>query len=105
MTCSLSVVTADTLQITGDLDIDQLPQLIAEMEKLIAARNGQTLYIDLAQWGHAKSTVLSLLLTWLRCAKKFQVKLVYLNPPTALIGLAQVSSLDKLLFAEALAAA
>lgn len=105
MTCSLNVVTANTFQLTGDLDVDQLPQLVAQGEKLIAERTGETVQIDLAEWGHAKSMVLSLLLTWLRCAKKSQVKLVYLNPPGALIGLAQVSSLDKLLFADALAGA
>lgn len=105
MTSTLTVINADTLALTGELDLDLLPQLVAGGEKLIAEHRGQTLYIDLASWGHAKSAVLSLLLTWMRSAKKADVKLVYLNPPTALIGLAQVSSLDKLLFSEALAAA
>lgn len=105
MTCTLNVINANTLELTGDLELDQLPQLIAAGEKHIAGHAGKTLYFDLAKWGHAKSTVLSLLLTWLRSAKKYQVKIIYLNPPVALVGLAQVSSLDKLLFAEALAAA
>jgi ABC-type transporter Mla MlaB component len=105
MTTSLEVINSNTVQLSGELDMDQLATLIESGEKLIAQYSGNTLYIDLANWGHAKSTVLSLLLTWFRAAKKYQVKLVYLNPPTALIGLAQVSSLDKLLFAEALAVA
>lgn len=105
MNCSLTAINSNTLQLRGELDMDQLAVLIESGEKFIIQNAGKTLYIDLANWGHAKSTVLSLLLTWLRMAKKHQVKLVYLHPSVALIGLAQVSSLDKLLFAEALAAA
>jgi ABC-type transporter Mla MlaB component len=105
MACALNAVKPDTFELSGEFDADQLPALVAEGEKLIAAQSGQTLYIDLASWAHAKSTVLSLLLAWLRCAKKHQVKLVYLNPPVALVGLAQVSSLDKILFSHALSGA
>jgi ABC-type transporter Mla MlaB component len=105
MATSLKVLSPTSAELYGEFVINDLPQLLAEGEQFIAANPGQMLTIDLAKWLHARSMILSLLLAWFRCAKKHKVKLVYLNPPEALLGLAQVSSLDKLLFADALSAA
>lgn len=105
MTNALKILSDHSAELCGEFEIEELPQLLAEGEAFIAARAGKSLSIDLAKWLHAKSMILSLLLAWFRCARKHKVKLVYLNPPEALLGLAQVSSLDKVLFAEALAVA
>lgn len=101
MTSALNAVDSNTFELTGDFSLEQLPLLVLEGEELISSQAGKALKIDLSQWEHAKSTVLSLLLTWLRSAKKNQVSLQYINAPKALIGLAQVSGLDTILFAQA----
>jgi ABC-type transporter Mla MlaB component len=105
MASSLKILCEHSAELDGDFVIEQLPQLLAAGEAFISAHAGQSLSIDLAKSSHAKSIILSLLLSWLRCAKKHNVKLLYLHPPQALMGLAKISSLDKVLFGETSAAA
>jgi phospholipid transport system transporter-binding protein len=82
---------ADVLRLTGALDFESLPGVIAESEKYIARPDlPQRLTIDFSDVAAVDSSAVALLLEWLRRAREKGVALEFANLPANLLALAQL---------------
>lgn len=89
------------LEVSGVLDFDTVPSLLAQAEPLWPEAGGDgALQIDLAGVTHANSAGLALLLHWLRRARNERRTVSVHNMPAQLQGLARLSGVEGLLVAQ-----
>ncbi len=81
-------------QLHGDLSFDTATQLLVQSQAMFAGES--TLELDLSGVTHADSAGLSLLIEWLRQAKRQGKSLRYLSLPLQLQALADVSEVKSL---------
>ena len=81
----------DVLRLTGALDFESLPGVLAESEKYIARPQlPERLTIDFSDVPAVDSSAVALLLEWLRRAREKGVALRFENLPPNLLALAEL---------------
>ena len=81
----------DVLRLTGALDFESLPGVLAESEKYIARPQlPERLTIDFSDVPAVDSSAVALLLEWLRRAREKGVALRFANLPPNLLALAEL---------------
>jgi phospholipid transport system transporter-binding protein len=92
--------SGDSLQITGDLTIETLPQWIAAATGYVT-ENKQTapqkVIVDFSQVDAIDSAAIALLLSWRRAAVKYNRDIQFTNLPENLIELAAVYGVSEIL--------
>lgn len=87
---------ADTLLLTGDVTSQNVVSLRTKGESVIRQMTSRGT-IDLAGLSSANTITLSLLLSWLRFAKRSNVSLIINQSPGKLFDMARVSGLELVL--------
>lgn len=87
-------MTGERMQVSGDVTMSTASALFAEGLKSVG---NNTLVIDLSQLGKVDSSAVSLMLVWLRAAKRNQVKLRFEKVPANLLSLASLYGVAELL--------
>ncbi|MEE9423059.1 MAG: STAS domain-containing protein [Gammaproteobacteria bacterium] len=86
------------IQITGVLDYDTVPALLAQYRTQLASL--PVWEIDLANVERSNSAGLALLITWLREARQQEKPVRLLNIPEQMLQIARVSDLEEMLNTE-----
>ncbi len=93
-----AAANGDVLRITGALDFETLPGVIAEADKYVARADlPQRLAIDFSGVTGVDSSAVALLLDWRRRAIGRRVALEFLHLPENLLALAQLYGVDELI--------
>lgn len=92
----INSVSQQLFSLSGELRFDNVVALKQQGEQLLA-NAGQDCEVDLAGVTRAGSAAVSLLLSWLRYASAANISLVFSHLPADLLGVAQVSGIDKIL--------
>lgn len=87
--------TNDHLVVSGDLNFKTVVNLWDESLPLLAKHN--ELCIDLAKVTSANSAALTLLLEWLKYARRENKSITFKNIPSQLLSIAAVIGVDKIL--------
>jgi len=85
------------LQLTGEISHQSASEAISRLSESIVAHSGKDLAVDLSGLASVNSTVLSVLLTGLRVAKKNSCKLEYNNLSERLYSMARVGGVESIL--------
>ncbi len=97
MTFRLESGDKGLIRISGEVSVDESPQLLAEVESLISQMSDNEVIVDLQALKNAHSAILSALLGMVRHAKAKDKSLFFIEIPTRLFDLSRVSGLDKVL--------
>ncbi len=96
----------DVLRVTGALDFETLPGVIAEADKYVARPDlPQRLTIDFSGVTGVDSSAVALLLEWRRRAAERRLVLEFADLPQALLDLAELYGVAELIRSPANAAA
>ncbi len=87
------------LQLSGEVVIASVPQLLAEGKELFAGRS--QVVVDLSEVKRVDSSGLALMLEWLQLARAQNILLRFRNIPAALLRIARLSNVEELLPLEA----
>lgn len=96
MVAEVSAPNADMLLLTGDVTSENVASLRDKGESIIRQMTSQGT-VDLAGLCSANTITLSLLLSWLRFARRCNVSLVISQSPGKLFDMARVSGLELIL--------
>ncbi|MFD2229679.1 STAS domain-containing protein [Alkalimarinus sediminis] len=96
LAADVTVQNADTLLLTGDVTAQNVVALRAKGEAMIQSLHSKSV-INLSGLCSANTITLSLLLSWLRFAKRSNVSLTISQPPNTLFDMARVSGLELVL--------
>ena len=93
--CQQLISTPGRFQLSGILDFDSVPVLLAGLNTDNNPILGKgTIYIDLAGVERANSAGMGLLIEWLVQARQQQRDIFFCNLPTSLQQIARISDLD-----------
>ena len=93
-----AVASGETLRITGALDFESLPVVIAEAAKYVARPDlPERVAIDFSQVTGVDSSAVALLLEWRREAEARNVALEFENLPANLLALADLYGVAELI--------
>lgn len=98
MQAGIEQIQPGQLQLTGDVNFNTAASLKLAGEKLLS--NSQTAQIDLTKIEHYDSSIISLLLSWLRFAKKNKIQLNFIGLPQRLLTMIRINNVEKLLRVE-----
>jgi len=96
MVAEVNARSSDTLLLAGDVTSENVVSLRAKGESVIGKMTSRGT-IDLAGLCSANTITLSLLLSWLRFAKRRNVSVVISQSPGKLFDMARVSGLESVL--------
>ena len=85
-----------TLSLSGAVGREQVVELRARGELLLAGYAGSRLTLDLGESTALDSSLVALLLAWLRCARGRGLTLELSNCPQSLLQLLELYGLDQL---------
>ncbi|MCW8903443.1 STAS domain-containing protein [Sedimenticola sp.] len=88
------------MQLSGDLVFANVTALLGQIERLLGGVNKEPLVIDLSRVGDVDSSGLALLLEVMERARHHGVALRIRSLPEALLGIARLSNVEKLLLPE-----
>lgn len=88
------------MQLSGDLVFANVTALLGQIERLLGGVKKESLVIDLSRVGDVDSSGLALLLEVLERARHHGVTLRIRSLPEALLGIARLSNVEKLLLLE-----
>lgn len=98
MSAPAAVANGETLRITGALDFESLPGVIAEAAKYVARPDlPQRVAIDFSGVTGVDSSAVALLLEWRREAEARKVALEFENLPPNLLALAELYGVAELI--------
>jgi len=88
------------MQLSGDLVFANVTALLGQIERLLGGANQEPLVMDLSRVGDVDSSGLALLLEVMERARHLGVALRMRSLPEALLGIARLSNVEKLLLQE-----
>lgn len=88
------------MQLSGDLVFANVTALLGQIEPQLDGANKEPLVVDLSLVGDVDSSGLALLLEVLERARQHGVTLRIRSLPEALLGIARLSNVEKLLLSE-----
>ena len=84
-------MSAESLQLEGDLTFERLPEILAQTAAFTARSDlPDCLSIDLSGVGEVDSSAVALLLRWRREAERLQRRIQFINLPAPLASLAEL---------------
>lgn len=84
-------MSAEALQLEGDLTFPRLPEILAQTEAFVARTDlPDCLAIDLSQVKEVDSSAVALLLRWRREAERLSRRIQFVNLPAPLASLAEL---------------
>ncbi len=86
---------AGKARLSGELTFESVPSLVDAVDELLGSAD--TLELELSGVSHSDSAGLALLVSWQRRARLKNKKIVFAGLPEQLIGLVQVSGVEKIL--------
>ena len=100
-----ATANGEVLRVTGALDFESLPGVIAEADKYVKQPQlPQNIAIDFSGVTGVDSSAVALLLDWSREARSREVKLEFRNLPANLLALAELYGVAELIRAHVPAA-
>jgi phospholipid transport system transporter-binding protein len=96
MTYLLQTTESGVIRLSGEIAVDDAPQVREQAERLLAGHPGSVV-VDLSGLQSAHSAMLSVLLCLLRFADKQKKSLSFRGVPRPLYDLSRVSGLNKVL--------
>jgi anti-anti-sigma factor len=97
MTFRLDSDKKGLINLSGEVSVNESPQLLAQAEKLISQMGAKEIVVNLRDLNNAHSAILSVLLGMVRYANSQKKLLFFIEIPTRLFDLSRVSGLDKVL--------
>jgi len=82
--------------LVGEVNANNIVDILNQGEQFFSTLSSD-ICLDLIDLTSAKSMVLSLLLSWLRCLKRLKVNCEIINMPPKLFDMARVSGLEQVL--------
>ena len=94
-TCKKVAATQSTYALSGALDFNTVPALLAQMKAEHDPLQGSgDIYVDLAGVERSNSAGLGLLIEWVIQARQQQRTIYFSNLPNALLQIARISELE-----------
>jgi phospholipid transport system transporter-binding protein len=84
-------------RLSGDLDFDTVPVLLAQGAVMFAQQTGGPLMVDLSGVKRTTSVGVALMIDWLRRARNAQTSIEFHNVPAQMLAMAKLSGLESIL--------
>ena len=96
MTVQVEVQADNTIVLSGELNMQTVPVLLAQMPELLDKASTE-LCVDLKDISRSDSAGLALLVEWMQLARQEQCTLKFVHLPRQMLDIARVSGLDSIL--------
>ncbi len=89
--------SGDAYYVIGDVGFDNVNEWRRVFDKVIRAETTKEMHINFSRVHRIDSTILSLMLTWLRQAQSFGIKVTYLDVPEHVLRISELFGIQKML--------
>ncbi len=93
---SIQLQSDNTYLIAGELNMQTVPELLQEVEKVLSRTQGEVCF-DLQGVDRSDSAGLALLVEWMQYARQRERHMIFKNLPQQMHDIARVSGLEELL--------